>query len=183
MPIYEVQEDGAFASSEFRGSNRKRLLKGLFYETTLSDKTNVKYSLKDEDHLGFPSLSRLYLEAHDPTEYKFAVKYLESWDHWLALCACNWFTPYLEKMRTELEAKMKSEALANIIVESRNPKSPSRFTANKFIIDRGWVMKDEPGAKRGRPNKDEIRKAAHEIADEAARVQEDYDRLINKSVN
>lgn len=168
---------GAFEDSEFRTSNRKRLLRGLFFETTpTSDKTNVLYSLKDEDHLGYRSLSRLYLEANDPTEYTFAVQYLESYDHWEMLCECSWFKPYLNRWRKELEMKIKSEALANIIREAKDQKSPSRFAANKYIIEKGWEPKDTPN-KKGRPSKDAIREAAYDIAETERRLQEDFDRL------
>jgi hypothetical protein len=173
---FQPKEDSAFATSKFRSSNRKRLIKGLFYETTGMDKSTVLYTLKDEDHLGYPSLARLYLETGDPTEYKFAIKYFESYDHWLQISSADWFVPYLNSWRRELEVKMKSEALANIIEESRNKKSASFFTVNKFIVDKGWEPK-EGQTKRGRPSKDEISAEAYRIANERDKLDEDFERL------
>lgn len=170
---------GEAFSSEFRLGNNKRLLKGLFFETTLADKTGVLYSLKDQDHLGYPSLFRLYLECNDPTEWSFANTYLESYDHWEMLCACTWFQPYLERWRKALEMKMKSEALASIIREAKDTKSPSRYTANKYLLERGWEPKEGQGTKRGRPSKDEIKKQALELVEADERAKQDYERLFN----
>jgi hypothetical protein len=168
---------GAFNDSSFRLSNRKRLLKGLFYEMTGADKTGVKYTLKDEDHLGYPSLSRLYLNTSDPTEYQFALSYLESWDHWTQLCACNWFKPFISRWRQELEVKLKSEAIAAIIKDSRDSQSKTKFTANKFIVERGWEPKEGQGRTRGRPTKEQISQAANQLATESLQVQEDLERI------
>lgn len=172
-----ADEVKAYESSEFRLSNRKRLLKGLFWELSDSDKVGVLYTLKEETHMGYPSLSQLYMEENDPTEYRFATKYLESWDHWEKLCECSWFQPYLVKWRKALEMKLKSEALANIIRESRDTKSPSRFTANKFIIDRGWEPKEGQTQRRGRPSKEDVRTAAYDLAAIDKRLEEDLARL------
>ena len=173
----ELTEDAAYANSDFRTSNRKRLLRGLFFETCLSpDKASVLYTLKQEDHLGYPSLYRLYLEAGDPTEYSFACLYLESYDHWEMLCECVWFKPYLAKWRKDLEMKIKSEALARIMAEARNDKSPSKFTANKFILEKGWEPKDGQ-SKRGRPSKDEIAKAAVQHLEADRQLIEDMSRI------
>lgn len=166
--------DEAFVDSEFRSSNRKRLLKGLFYEQTGADKTGVKYTLKDEDHLGYPSLSRLYLEMNDPTEYSFALAYLESWDHWLMLLECNWFKPYVERWRQELEVKIRSKALASIIREAKNASKDS-FAANKFLIQGGWLPK--AASKRGRPSKEDIQEAASKEIDLLKQVTDDFNRL------
>lgn len=170
----------AYNDSPFRLSNRKRLLKGLFYEMTGADKTGVKYTLKEEDHLGYPSLSRLYLETADPTEYQFAKTYLESWEHWQQLLACNWFKEHVAKWRIELEVKMKSEAIANIIRDSRDKGSKTRFTANKFIVEKGWEPKEGQGKTRGRPSKEQISQAAADLALESSRLQEDFERITGK---
>lgn len=164
----------AFGSSEFRTSNRKRLLRGIFYETTTSDKSTVLYTLKDEDHLGFPSLSRLYLETEDPTEYEFARLYLESWDHWQELCECSWFKDYVSRWRKELEVKIRSKALRAIKSEATN-NGKNSFAANKLLLEGGWLPKDTP--KRGRPTKDEIQKAANDEVDFLKRISDDFTRL------
>jgi hypothetical protein len=166
----------AYEESEFRASNNKLLLKGLFFEMTLADKTGVRYTLKDEDHLGYPSLGRLYIEMEDPTEYNFAIAYLESWAHWEQLTACNWFKPFLERWRRELEVRLKSKALAEIKAEARSGGRNS-FAANKYLLERGWEPKEGQSAKRGRPSKEEIKKAAEEHIQSIQSLDEDYNRI------
>lgn len=165
----------AYEDSEFRLSNRKRLLKGLFYEMTNADKTGVKYTLKDEDHLGYPSLSRLYIEMEDPTEYNFAVAYLESWDHWQMLCAAAWFKPFISKWRIELEVRLKSKAISAIKSEANGGRNS--FAANKWLVEKGWEPKEGQGRTRGRPTKDQINQAAHQLANESLQFQEDLERI------
>jgi hypothetical protein len=158
----------------------QRLLKGIFYEMTLSDKSSVVYTLKDQDHEGYPSLYRLYMETNDPTEWRFAQEHLDGWEHWEMLCETTWFKPYAQRWRKELELRMKSQALARIMSESKTASKES-FQANKYLLEKGWEPKEgqhqsnRPG--RGRPSKDEINKAAKEIAHNQSRLEEDFQRL------
>ena len=130
--------------TKFKNSNGVFLLKALFYETTLADKSSVIYTLKDRDHEGYPSLYRLYMETGDLTEYQFASEHLDGWAHWEALCSCVWFQPYLERWRKELTLRHKAGALKRIISEAQS-SSRNAFTANKFLVQSGWV-EPEPAA-------------------------------------
>ncbi len=170
-------EKRAYASSGFRALNNKRLLKGLFYEMVDSDKSTCLYTLKQEDHLGFPSLRRLYLEMEDPTEYNFAKTYLESWDHWEMLLECAWFKPHVALWRKELEVKMKAEALARIKVEATNG-GKNVFMASKYLLERGWEPKEGQGRTRGRPSKDEIKRATDELLKASENLDEDFLRVM-----
>ena len=163
--------------SKFRNSTNGRYLKGLFYEQTLADKSSVVYTLKDWDHLSFPSLYRLYMEMEDLTEYEFANKYLDGWEHWEMLCQCEWFKPYVERWRKELSLKIQAQALRAMRAEAMS-SSKNAFAANKFLVDRGWVDKSsEKSHGRGRPSKDEVKKAADAIALSDKRLEEDMQRL------
>jgi hypothetical protein len=162
--------------SKFRTTSNTRYLKGLFYEQTLSDKSSVVYTLKDWDHLGYPSLYRLFMELEDLTEYEFSNKYLDGWEHWDMLCRCEWFKPYVERWRKELSLKIQGEALKALRAEASS-SSRNAFAANKFLVDRGWVDKTEKTNNRGRPSKEEIKKAADEIAFHERRIEDDFTRL------
>jgi hypothetical protein len=151
------------------------LLKGLFYEEVLADKSSVVYTLKDEDHEGFPSLYRLYMETGDPTEYRFVKSYMSSLEHWERLCACEWFQPYIERWRRELELKLKSQALAKIMATSK-AGGRDAFTASRFLVEKGWEPK-EGQTKRGRPSKEEIAKATQEHLSTNQRLRDDAKRL------
>lgn len=158
----------------FKSSNGNVYLKGLFFEETGADKSTVVYSLKDQDHEGYPSLYRLYMEANDPTEWTFSQKYLDGWDHWERLCQCTWFTPYVTRWRKELQLRLASAALARIISESKT-NSKESFTANRYLLERGWVPKDKNSG--GRPTKDAVRQEAHRIASESIQIHDDFKRL------
>jgi hypothetical protein len=135
----------------------------------------VVYTLKDQDHLGYPSLYRLYMETNDPTEWKFSQAHLDGWEHWEMLCGCSWFAPYVERWRKELQLRIASAALARIMAESKT-NSKESFTANRYLLERGWMPKDS--SKGGRPTKDSIRRAAHQIASDSLQVNTDFERLM-----
>lgn len=164
----------SLSKPNFRVANQL-LLQGLFYETTLpSNRENVIYTLKDRDHEGLPSLYRLYMESNDPTEWRFANSYLESWEHWERLTKTNWFKPYVERWRKELEIRMKSESLARIMSEAKTG-SKDAFQANKYLLEKGWEPKDK--SERGRPSKKEINEKAKEIVYESRMIEDDFSRL------
>lgn len=152
-----------------------RYLKGLFWETTPSDKSSVLYTLKDSDHQGYPSLYRLYMEIEDQTEYEFASAYLDGYEHWQMLCKCNWFKPYIQRWRNELELKLRARYLAKLMADAEDPTSKTQLISAKYIIEKGWEPKT--AGKRGRPTKDEISTEAERIAMTELRIQEDFERL------
>jgi hypothetical protein len=164
--------------SRFRSPNGgRRYLKGLFYEMVLADKSTVSYTLKEHDHEGYKSLYRLYMAERDPTEHRFATKYLEGWSHWLELCECTWFKPYIDAWRLELGIMIQSEALVNIFEEAIAPMGKNVFAANKYLIEKGWIPKDTNT--KGRPSKEMVKSEAIRIAKEEDRVTADFERLIN----
>lgn len=162
-------------NNKFRNpASNQRLLRALFFEETGADKSTVLYTLKDIDHLGFPSFYRLYMELDDPTEWKVAQELTDGWEHWEMLCACTWFKPYVTRWRKELELRMKSQALHRIKTEAKTGSKES-FGANKYLLEKGWEPKESRG--RGRPSKDEVSRAAHELARADNQLSEDFKRL------
>lgn len=171
------------AANPFRHPvNNTRHLKALFYEQTLNDKSYVIYTLKDQDHKGYPSLYRLYMEIDDPTEWIVSQTLVDGWEHWEMLCNCTWFKPYVERWRKELELRMKSKALAKIKAEAKTNGKES-FIANRYLIEKGWESKEDKKVGRGRPSKEEIRKAANEIASTQDRISGDFERILNRQMN
>jgi hypothetical protein len=152
----------------------QRLLRALFFEETLADKSTVLYTLKDVDHEGFPSFYRLYMELDDPTEWKVSQELVDGWEHWEMLCKATWFKPFVERWRKELQLRMMSSALVRIKSEAKTGSKES-FGANKYLLEKGWEPKETRG--RGRPSKDEISKAANDIARADSQLSEDFKRL------
>lgn len=159
-------------------TNNVKYLKGLFFEQVNSDKATVLYTLKDSEHEGFPSFYQLYMTLDDPTEWEVSQNLVDGWDHWEALCACTWFKPYLERWRKELELRMKSKALKRIRTEA-SINSKEALAANKYLLEKGWEPKDGKSG-RGRPSKEDIKKAANEIASVESRISGDFNRILNR---
>lgn len=163
--------------SPYKNAMGKLYTKALFFEEAIdSERAAVLYTLKDYDHQGFRSLYRLYMETADLTEYKFALAYLDGWEHWQQLCACSWFKPFVTRWRQELEIKYRSEALANIIEVARTPKHASSFQANRFLLDSGWKPPEKN--KRGRPSDDDIKAEVRRAAAERLSLDEDEKRVF-----
>lgn len=168
-------------TSKYKGPTGSYLLRALFFEETNADKSTVLYTLKREDHLydgiTYPSLYRLYMETDDPTEWQFANRYFHGFEHWERICECTWFKEHIAQWRKELELKLKSEALVRIKAAAKTNGSKDTLSANRFLIDKGWEPKEGQQAKRGRPTKEDIRKAASEALSEDKRISEDMSRL------
>lgn len=152
----------------------------LFLETSYNDQSSVYYVLSpfDNHEKGFPSIYRLYLEMEDTEEFLFAETYFLGMDHWRKICEAPFFKPYLARMREDLEKKIKSRAMQQIIAETSNPDSKNYFAALKWLAEKGYKEK----ATKGRPSKAEVQKAAKEKAEESSELLEIQERLgINKN--
>lgn len=151
--------------------------RSLFFELAL-ERTSVVYTLKSQDHEGYPSLNRLYLEMEDPTEYQFAKTYLANWDHWLKLSESDFFIPYLEQWRTELELKLKSKAYHSI-AKIANSETKDSFSANKYLLEsyRRLTQTENDKPSKGRPSKSDIDSAAFKIASSKFDIEEDSKRI------
>tara|TARA_X000001382_G_scaffold129998_1_gene123490 strand:+ start:1960 stop:2469 length:510 start_codon:yes stop_codon:yes gene_type:complete len=166
--------------SKFKGKNGNFLTVSLFKEMDFSkDKSSVLYTLKDEDN-EFPSLRKLYLQEGDITEYKFAVKHLYNWDHWVHLRDLEWMRPLVLKWRKDLDVKLKSDTLHKIILLSFEEGSTG-LAASRFILDKGihlsplyQELKEENKSEKGQSSSRTRNKNP-----DYAEVLKDADRLLN----
>lgn len=166
-----------------RNSVGQRLLRALFFEENITDRSLVEWTLKEYDHTvedkTYPSLYRLYMEANDPFEHNFAQKHFGSWDHWQLLLGCSWFKPHIEKWRAELEVKLRSQALNVVREVAMDPDHKYGLQAAKYLLDGSWVKKEDLAkGKVGRPSKAAIKAAALEMMDVNSDIDEDYNRLV-----
>ena len=92
----------------------------------------------------------LFVASDDPTGYKFATEHLGGWKHWLELRESNPVNKYIEQWLDELDVKLRSMALGNMLKLSQGDKG---YQANKFLVDGGWKQKTA-----GRPTKAAIQK-------------------------
>lgn len=172
---HEVQE------TPFRNSVGKRITRSLFLELDPNpEHPYVKYTLKDVEWRGYPSLYRLYMDLGDLTEYEFATTYFESWEHWNEVCTIREFIPYLLRWRQELALLTKSQIVKNLKQESEK----GSFQPNKILLEfADQLQQSMPQAfsttKRGRPSKDELNGELQRRADETERLHEDFERITN----
>lgn len=131
------------------------------------------FSLKaDEDHDGLISLKRIYLDTSDPTEYRFAIGLFKDARHWRTLCGLEWFRPYVDKWRWELRAKLRAQAVDNLIRLSEDNLAAIKTLATEDFVYQSYLEDSTPKKGRGRPNKEKPDNTPSEetIADDAARI-------------
>ena len=168
--------------NRFKNASGVFFTKELFFETKVGDRSNAVYTLKDYDHtvdgILYPSLSKIYLEEEDLTEYDFAEKYLGGYPHWEKLLASPMISPYIKDWRKRLDLKMRAKALNRIKKKAESPEDKESFQANKFILSGQWRTAEEKSAV-GRPTKAKIKEEADRIIKEQSVFDEDYDRIMN----
>ena len=157
-------------NSEYTDSMGRFRTKSLFVEQVGISGYDVEpiYSLKGRT--GYIDLHEMYMEANDPTEYKFAIQAFNSWKHFKHLASLKWFSIILEDWREELEVKLRSGAIISLMTSAIEDGSRG-VTAAKWVADRGWDKK------RGRPSKEEIARElkvtgrmSDEVSDDAKRL-------------
>jgi len=153
--------------------NRGRpLTQSLFLEKGYTDFSVFTLKEDDYEYKGkvYPSLKKLYIQHEDPTEYDFATKYLLGWQHWKKITENRALLVEIEQWREELELKIRSQAVKDMIDQSVEGGS---FQASKWLADRGW---DKKAA--GRPNKQEAKKEQRIKEQINAEFEEDSARLL-----
>lgn len=142
--------------SKLKDSGGSPLTQSLFLEIGYNTDYAI-YTLKSDDYtyngVLYPSIKKLYLDIEDPTEYEVATRCFLDWAHWKRLCENKIIRPHIEAWREELEMKVRSRAVRDLVnlCASEN----GSYQAAKFLADRGW---DKRAA--GRPSKEELAKRA-----------------------
>lgn len=125
----------------------------------------MRFEIKEEDRVVHPVFSlysdidglinarETFIQEGDPTGYKWAMKYLKSWEHFEQLMEAGWFRKAYEKWMQELKSKLQSEALEKI-KEIASEDSSQALAAAKYLATHEWENKPRRGL--GRPTKDQI---------------------------
>mgnify|MGYP003595513347 CR=1 FL=1 len=146
-PLYKAANGRFYAGSLFyemwkgmsEGYRRHDPVFSLYEDLSFNDKPLI-------------NAKKAFIEEADPSGYKWAIKYLGSWQHWQKLCDLPWFQEALAIWREELAAKLHADALKEIVDLSRSAKNDAqRLAAAKYLVEQGWVKKNS----RGRPNRSE----------------------------
>ena len=136
-----------FSPRQLKNASGKFFTKSLFYELSYIQPKHSVFTLKDQDIefegkplVSFPKLY-LALVSGDPTEYEFSQVVFGSWEHWQAIAKSPFVKPYINKLRKEVEVKVKSEAI-KAIAEEMKSNGRSSFSAAKLLLEKGWLDKD-----------------------------------------
>lgn len=164
--------------SKFRNPDGgPRYTKALFFESYLDPKIAL-YSLKDQDHNGYPSLYRLYMEEDDLTEYKFAYKYFDGWDHWMSIANASWFKDYITSWRKDL-AMRKMCQLQERVESISKSGGKEALSASRVLLERLEKLMNQT-TKRGRPLKTQSdEELAREEKISNKQIETDYKRVMN----
>lgn len=170
-----------YPESKFRSpENNARYTRHLFFEQAVHGKEKVLYTLKRREHLGYPSLYQLYMDMEDITEWEFANAYFEDYDHWLMLCECEWFKPYIIAWREELRRKLVARGLKVVKAEAEG-NGRNSLAAAKYLMERGWESKEEK-QRLTKEAKELISKEAQKMASESQALDETMERIGLKVV-
>lgn len=131
------------------------------------------FSLRGRE--GFIDAKQTFLNERDPTGYKWATRYLGSYDHLKRLMTSAWFQDIYNDWLSELHILMQSEAIDRIREIAETGQPTQALAASKYIAERGWESKTAP--KRGRPSKDEVKGALKEAIRLTEEEEEDFKRV------
>ena len=160
--------------SKYKDTQGRFLTKSLFKETSTLEqrkKFTPEFTLKEDDIKGYKSMRKLYLSFEDPTEYKFAIEILGSWDHWKKLSNSSWFLEHVDNWRSELEVKLRSKGIITMTGLAVTDKNKD---AAKWLATGGW---NTSTIKRGRPTKEEVEGERKTLARIKSSVMDDAERL------
>lgn len=132
-------------------SRGRPIVQSLFLENGYNEMAYYTHKEYDYEYKGvlYKSLGKLYVQEMDPVGHSFAQKYLLGWDHWCKIRDNAQNREVVQRWEDELEVKIRSQALQEILMASRSEKGS--FPAAQFLVKGGWVAK-----KMGRPKADEV---------------------------
>lgn len=116
-----------------------------------------------------------YLRISDPTEYGFASRYVPGgWEEWERMQLDKEYIPIIGRMRSELRAKMASDALARII-DAAQGETRDALSANKYIYE---TLTTKTKDAVGRPSNEKIQQKAQELVEDERKREEVYERIL-----
>lgn len=144
--------------TKFRDSQNRLRLGSLLIEegyrpSAIYTLRETDFEYKDKKYL---SLKKAYIECSDPTEYNFAIKYFESWEHWAKFSTLKNVAEKLQNWREELEIKLRADAMRSVIESAKG----GNFNASKWLADGNWKV--DPNSDIAKRRKDRIKEVRNE---------------------
>ncbi len=141
-------------------ANGNKLTTSLFEELVRDDST-VKPVFKLADW------KKVYVDAGDPTGYEAAMELIGDWDHWLALMESPAFKAHVDRWNLEIEVRMRSNAVKQLIKQSRLPTGTA---AAKWLAEAGFVERDKRKKKDKQDDDAAARAARSKVSEDAKRL-------------
>lgn len=168
--------------SKYKSNNGKYLSRQLFWEESVDLPMERRvfppvFTLYS-DRTGLVNFGKAYVASRDPTGYKVTQQLLEGeYAHWTVLLGCRWFVAAKELWDRELDALLQSEALEQIRLMSKEAETPpaQRLSAAKFMATQSYRKEKTTG--RGRPRREDIDRAAKDLAASERELEEDLKRI------
>lgn len=164
----------------FRSDNGQYFTRQLFWEMWVElpiDKRVIEpiFTLyKDKD--GLINFGKAYVKTKDPTGTKVAKQLLNGdYTLWTVLNGCRWFVAAKEIWDRELDAALVSEAMDTIRELAKEGMPAQRLAAAKFLAQKSY--RKENTANKGRPKREDVDKAARDLAVSERDLEEDLKRI------
>lgn len=166
-------------SNQFRTPTGKYYTRQLFWEEWVTlmlehRAINPVFTLH-KDKPGLINFGRAYVESRDPTGYTVSQELLGDYSLWITLMGCRWFVAAKEIWDREMDAAIKSEAMKEIRELSKDGLPAQRLAAAKYLANKEY-RKDNTASK-GRPKREDIDRAAKEMAATERDIEEDLKRI------
>jgi hypothetical protein len=128
------------------------------------------------DKPGMINFGKVYVEEGDPSGYKVAQRILDGdYTLWTVLMGCRWFIAAKEVWDRELDAKLYSEGMDEIRTLAKEGMPAQRLAAAKFLANKEY--RKDKSTQKGRPKREDIDKAARDLADSEKDFEEDLKRI------
>lgn len=134
------------------------------------------YFTLHKDKPGLINFGKVYVEEGDPSGYKVTQKLLDGdYTLWTILMGCRWFVSAKELWDRELDAKLFSEGMDQIRELAENGMPAQKLSAAKFLANKEY-KKDKSNSK-GRPRREDIDRAARDLAVSDRDIEDDLNRI------
>lgn len=129
-----------------------------------------------KDRPGLINLGKVYVRLGDPSGYKVAQEVFDGdYTLWTVLLGCRWFITAKELWDRELDAKLYSEGMEKIRKLAEDGLPAQQLAAAKFLATKAY--KKDSSTTKGRPKREDIDKAAKDLAITERDIQEDMKRI------
>lgn len=166
--------------NKFKCGSGKYYTRQLFWEEhiqlMIENRTIKPLFTLYKDKEGLINVGKAYVRLADPSGYKVAQEVFEGdFTLWTVLMGCRWFVAAKEVWDRELDAKLYSEGMDEIRLLAKEGMPAQKLAAAKFLATKAY--KKDNSVSKGRPRREDIDKAAKELAATDRDLEDDIRRI------